>query len=73
MRCASEAMGELAAEAWINGNPGKFPDAKPLYAPTRGGGKTGEFDQIYQTSDGRIIIIEVKGGIAFQLLARPCK
>ncbi|PIE44215.1 MAG: hypothetical protein CSA50_01675 [Gammaproteobacteria bacterium] len=35
---------------------------EPLYASTRGDGKAGEFDQIYQTSDGSIIIIEAKGG-----------
>ncbi|PIE44630.1 MAG: hypothetical protein CSA45_06020 [Gammaproteobacteria bacterium] len=59
MNSASE---ELGAEEWIDRNPEKFRDAKPLYAHTRGNDKRGQFDKIYQTSDGRIIIIEAKGG-----------
>lgn len=58
MRKSSEAMGDLAAAAYINKT---YPGAVRLESRLPGTAKQGEFDQIY-LHEGRVIIVEAKGG-----------
>ena len=61
MRLASEALGEEAARIYVKQN---YPDATPLASKLPGKGKQGQFDQVYATEDGKVLIIEAKGGNA---------
>ena len=61
MRLASEALGEEAARIYVKQN---YPDATPLASKLPGKGKQGQFDQVYITEDGKVLIIEAKGGNA---------
>ncbi|GAA75579.1 hypothetical protein PMAN_b0256 [Pseudoalteromonas marina] len=61
MRLASEDLGEEAARIYVQQN---YPNAKPLNTKLPGNGKQGEFDQVYITEDGKILIMEGKGGNA---------
>ncbi|MGF1490769.1 MAG: hypothetical protein ACFBSE_27060 [Prochloraceae cyanobacterium] len=59
MIAASEQMGEIAADAAIDKI---HPGAKPLKFEIPGGGKQGQFDRVYEDTNGKIIIIvEAKG------------
>ena len=61
MRLASEDLGEEAARIYVQQN---YPNAKPLNTKLPGNGKQGEFDQVYITDDGKVLIMEGKGGNA---------
>ncbi|MDN3381030.1 type IV secretion protein Rhs, partial [Pseudoalteromonas sp. APC 3893] len=61
MRLASEDLGEEAARIYVQQN---YPNAKPLNTKLPGNGKQGEFDQVYVTDDGKVLIMEGKGGNA---------
>lgn len=59
----SEEMGEVSAELTVRSLLGKDGhDYKMLRADLIGRGKNHEFDQIYQSRDGSILIVEAKGG-----------
>ncbi|RPH58217.1 MAG: hypothetical protein EHM89_12745, partial [Acidobacteria bacterium] len=40
--------------------------------PDVGGGATGTFDRVFQTSDGRVIVVEAKGGRRYVNPLSPC-
>ncbi|UDM64206.1 hypothetical protein KIJ96_19640 (plasmid) [Pseudoalteromonas piscicida] len=61
MRAASEELGEEAARIFVEQN---YPGATPLRSKLLTDGKQGQFDQLYQTEDGRLLVIEAKGGSA---------
>jgi len=61
MRLASEDLGEEAARIYVQQN---YPNAKPLNTKLPGNGKQGEFDQVYTIDDGKVLIMEAKGGNA---------
>lgn len=61
MRLASEDLGEEAARIYVQQN---YPNAKPLNTKLPGNGKQGEFDQVYVIEDGKVLIMEAKGGNA---------
>lgn len=61
MRTASEEWGEEAGRIYVKQN---YPDATSLKANLLNKSKQGQFDQIYQTKDGKLIFIEAKGGNA---------
>ncbi len=61
MRDASEALGEKAASIYVKKT---YPGATPLKSNFLNKSKQGQFDQIYQTQDGKIVFIEAKGGNA---------
>jgi hypothetical protein len=62
---ASEAMGERAAEAHIEQ---RYPGAKKIYGDGTSG--SGKLDQVYQTKDGKYVVVEAKGGRAGELGTR---
>ncbi len=55
---SSEEAGELAGRAFVKT---QYPKAKEIDATTSGGGKSGEFDLVYENS-GAYIVVEAKGG-----------
>jgi len=61
-RAYSEQLGEMAAEGYIKKS---YPDAE-YFSPRYPGSKTkrDQFDQIWKTKDGKVIIIEAKGGVS---------
>ncbi|MGF1723825.1 hypothetical protein [Photobacterium nomapromontoriensis] len=58
----SEQLGELAAEGYMKK---QYPGATRLKSDYPDSGmKKNQFDQIWQTADGKLIIVEAKGGTA---------
>ena len=56
---ASQKLGEAAAEAYVLN---RDPAAQKLYPQPGDQTAAGVFDQVWQLSDGKVIVIEAKGG-----------
>lgn len=59
MRKASKLIGETAARIHVEN---QYPGATRLESNLPGNGEQGQFDQVYLTKEGKVLIIEAKGG-----------
>ena len=56
---ASRLLGEKAGDTYMAAH---FPGAEKMYPAAGAGSRSGDFDQIWRTSDGKYVVVEAKGG-----------